>query len=578
MAGERVDSRLSVRIERRGEHTAGNSEAVQSLKGGGENVGVMGVRIVDRGMTLHIIVECKQCMISAEGVNAGPGRMYAGLVRSQFCYGTPSSFSPSFPIASPVHLISYCLEASRLLAVIAVLAATVVIGLAAAAEGPEELDHDQRLDMPAGNFSTRTTTRSLLLQCRACSSVADDARETTMDHDDESASPTPARDGLSARQSDDNDATQTATPTSTTPTPTPTPTPDGDEDDAAPALLGAGAHDDNGERHVRSLSSSRRRRKKKSKKERNPGLVKKLSFVTHLLKTLDLLVFAELSGLYYMECSMFRFLLRAVGQYMYLTPKDESFPFLMPAGRVHVLLVVIPNLICMLLHLFTPLPRGPDFHRGYQHGGLIVDFVGQRPATYRMYYLFTDFAILAIQCLMLTVHTQREQLRVLLKTFRPILPELADEMQVAAAAVAAARSAQDLDAEERGVLAHAPNATASALTTATIDEHGGIEMRDMNRPLETAEVGEQNGEAASLLQRNTSQESPRAQLSDIMNSGNAVLGNYYIIQSVMSAAGDLERTAAHSLRTISYEATFATLQARRRAALAQSATIRRPNR
>jgi hypothetical protein len=44
-----------------------------------------------------------------------------------------------------------------------------------------------------------------------------------------------------------------------------------------------------------------RRRKKKSRKKRNPGLVKKLEFVTHLLKTLDTLVFAELSALYYME-------------------------------------------------------------------------------------------------------------------------------------------------------------------------------------------------------------------------------------------------------------------------------------
>ncbi|KAG5988732.1 hypothetical protein E4U43_004643 [Claviceps pusilla] len=400
-----------------------------------------------------------------------------------------------------------------------------------------------------------------------------------MDHYDASPSPASARDGPSPRHPDDNDATPIPTPTPTptsTSTPTPTPTPD-DEDDDAPAVLGAGAHDDNGEGRVRSWSSSRRRRKKKSKTERNPGLVKKLSFVTHLLKNLDMLVFAELSGLYYMECSMLRFLLRAVGQYMYLTPKDESFPFLMPAGRVHVLLVVIPNLICMFLHLFTALPRGPDFHRGYQHGGLIIDFVGQRPATYRTYYLLADFVILSVQCLMLTVHTQREQLRVLLKTFRPLLPELALEMQAAAAA-AAARSAQDLDAEERGVLVHAQDDAASALTVAGVDEHGGIQLRDLNRPLHTAEVGDQNGEAASLLQRSTSQEFPRAQLSDIMNSGNAVLGNYYIIQSVMSAAGDLERTAAHSLRTISYEATFATLQARRRATLAQSATMRRPNR
>ncbi|KAG6143560.1 hypothetical protein E4U24_007316 [Claviceps purpurea] len=379
-----------------------------------------------------------------------------------------------------------------------------------------------------------------------------------MDHDDAPAPPALARNSLSAQQTDDNDVFRTPVTTST-------------PDEVAGRT--GGDDDDDAASRVRAPSMSRRRRKKKSKKERNPGLVKKLSYVTHLLKSLDLLVFAELSGLYYMECSMFRFLLRAVGQYMYLTPKDESFPFLMPAGRVHVLLVVVPNLICMLLHLFTSLPRGPDFHRGYQHGGLIIDFVGQQPATYRIYYLIADLAILVLQCLMLTVHTQREQLRVLLKTFRPILPELSGDMQATAVA---ARSLQDLDAEERGVLLHGQDVTTPAANLTTMEEGGGVEMRHAGGSLEAVE-GDHNGEAGSLLQRSTSEECPRAPLSDIINSGNAVLGNYCIIQSVMSAAGDFERTAAHSLRTISYEATLATLQARRRAAVAQSATMR-PNR
>ncbi|KAG6323794.1 hypothetical protein E4U44_001741 [Claviceps purpurea] len=400
-----------------------------------------------------------------------------------------------------------------------------------------------------------------------------------MDHDDAPAPPALARNSLSAQQTDDNDVFRTPVTTST-------------PDEVAGRM--GGDDDDDAASRVRAPSMSRRRRKKKSKKERNPGLVKKLSYVTHLLKSLDLLVFAELSGLYYMEyasptypslfdiaanieslprCSMFRFLLRAVGQYMYLTPKDESFPFLMPAGRVHVLLVVVPNLICMLLHLFTSLPRGPDFHRGYQHGGLIIDFVGQQPATYRIYYLIADLAILVLQCLMLTVHTQREQLRVLLKTFRPILPELSGDMQATAIA---ARSLQDLDAEERGVLLHGQDVTTPAANLTNMEEGGGVEMRHAGGSLEAVE-GDHNGEAGSLLQRSTSEECPRAPLSDIINSGNAVLGNYCIIQSVVSAAGDFERTAAHSLRTISYEATLATLQARRRAAVAQSATMR-PNR
>lgn len=45
----------------------------------------------------------------------------------------------------------------------------------------------------------------------------------------------------------------------------------------------------------------RRRRRKKLLKKLTPGLKKKLTFVTHLLKGLDTVVFAELSALYYME-------------------------------------------------------------------------------------------------------------------------------------------------------------------------------------------------------------------------------------------------------------------------------------
>lgn len=52
----------------------------------------------------------------------------------------------------------------------------------------------------------------------------------------------------------------------------------------------------------RAQSQSQRRKKKKSsRKKRNPGLTRQLEFVTHLLKSLDTLVFAELSALYYME-------------------------------------------------------------------------------------------------------------------------------------------------------------------------------------------------------------------------------------------------------------------------------------
>lgn len=243
---------------------------------------------------------------------------------------------------------------------------------------------------------------------------------------------------------------------------------------------------------------------------------------------------------------MFRFILRATGQYVYLTPKDESFPFAMPARRMHVILVVLPNIICMLLHIFAAMPTGPDFHRGYQHGGIIIDFVGQKPASSRLYYLMVDLVILAVQCLMLTVHTEREKLRVVLKTFRPVVPELVQEM-------AAAPTIEDLDAEERGVSRDIPEVG--------IDEMDAVEMRPLERSRDDAGAAETE-ETEPFQRENSGEDTPRTHLSDIMNSGNAVLGEYHVLQGMKSAAMDLEATAAHSFQTISYGATLAVLRSR----------------
>ncbi|KAM5356071.1 hypothetical protein ACJ41O_002717 [Fusarium nematophilum] len=298
----------------------------------------------------------------------------------------------------------------------------------------------------------------------------------------------------------------------------------------------------------RAQSHSQRRKKKKSRKRRNPGLARKLEFITHLLRSLDTLVFTELSALYYMECSIFRFILRSVAQYMYLTPKDESFPFLMPASRIHVVLIIVPNIICMLLHLFSSLPVGPDYHRGYMHGGLIIDFIGQKPPTSRVYYLLADVSILVIQCLMLTVHTEREGLRLALKTFRPLVPDVAQEM---------APTLEDLDAEERGVRRDIPGSLP-------VNDTDDIELQPLRRGSEADESNEQTGESEPSTRESSTDEPSRSNLSDVLSSGNAILGEYHVVNSIRTAAMDLERTAAHSLRTISYGATMAAIEARRR--------------
>lgn len=216
----------------------------------------------------------------------------------------------------------------------------------------------------------------------------------------------------------------------------------------------------------------------------------------------------------------------------------------MPAGRMHLVLVVVPNLWCMLVHVFASLPEGPDYHRGYQHGGLIIDFVGQKPPTSRIYYILADLVLLALQCLMLTIHTEREKLRLALKTFRPITTDPAAEL-------ALGRTLEDLDAEEQGI--------RSGPSVEGEDEQGDIELRPM---------GSSTGDtilSRSVLDSSDSGDEPsKSHLNDLFDSGNAILGEYHVLHAMRVAASDVERNAATSLQTIGYRATLAALEAQRR--------------
>ncbi|KEY71060.1 hypothetical protein S7711_00884 [Stachybotrys chartarum IBT 7711] len=293
-----------------------------------------------------------------------------------------------------------------------------------------------------------------------------------------------------------------------------------------------------------------RRRAKSSRRRRKPGLLKKLAFTTHLLKTLDLVVFAELSGLYYMECSTFRFLLRASVQFLCFSPKGDDFPFFAPASRLHIFLILISNLVCLLSHTFGSLPTGHDYHRGYQHGGLIIDFVGQKPPAWRVYYVIVDIVIVLLQCLILSAHTDRENLRVALGTFRP-------HVHGSTAPRPATRTVEELDAEERGQ----PQESALSL----INETGDMELRALNASSSERSAGAMVDETDRYRNGSPSESSSSSHLDDILSSGNAIIGEYNISGIMRSAALAPESASASSLRSIGYETTMAALQTRRRA-------------
>lgn len=202
----------------------------------------------------------------------------------------------------------------------------------------------------------------------------------------------------------------------------------------------------------------------------------------------------------------------------------------------------------MLFHYIFALPQAGESTRGYLHGGILIDFVGQRPPTWTLGLLLFDLIIWGIQCLMLAVHEEREVLR---KQVNPSLGQAAGAQADPAAAATAETTTQDLDAEERGVLRE----------DADVVETGeGIEMQPLN-----------GGAASSCEEPRMDEAYPRAtaELVDVMWSGNAVLANFHVVHSVRRVGNDAQSAAAYSLQSLGYTAGLAAaIAAERRARLA----------
>ncbi|KAJ9142137.1 DUF1746-domain-containing protein [Pleurostoma richardsiae] len=335
---------------------------------------------------------------------------------------------------------------------------------------------------------------------------------------------------------------------------------------AAPqALHGNGVHDSFAEPQdatgggggSSSSSSSNRNggRLPSPARRRKAGLAKKLQFMTHLMMSMDMVVFAELCALYYMDCSFFRLVLRAAAQYLYLTPKSEEFLMLMPANRPHVFAIFGPNAICMLLHLVCALPEAGEAARGYLHGGVIIDFVGQKAPTSKLGLFLLDCFVLALQCFMLSVWAERERLRKLVYPSRQGANSNSQET-----AAAPGTTGQDLDSEERGMLRDGP---------ATADDTSGIEMQSFAARNEDGGPGEHDasGERYGLLAASSSRDGSSTSLVDVLRSGNAVLADFHVVHAIRTAGNDYQTAAAYPLQLTGYTATLAALAAERRARL-----------
>lgn len=312
------------------------------------------------------------------------------------------------------------------------------------------------------------------------------------------------------------------------------------------------------------------------------GLSQKLRFLNHLVYTLDTLVHAELCVLYYMEyapflppqytttpvlqvgwltaiffppsCSFFRLAIRWVAQSLFISPRSEESFLSVP--NYHVSAIIAPNIICILLHLVTSLPFAGEASRGYLHGGVLIDFIGQKAPTSRLSLLLLDFLIFGIQCLMVAVNMEKDRIRKVVKPPRV----LSATTTTTDAAAEAPVTTQDHDAEERGVLRDAP----------VLDETEDIEMRPLGADPQDSD------ERANLLERGPAEASSDYDgLLDVLRSGNATLSTFHVRQALRATWNNRgntpESAAAYAIQNVGYNATLAALAAQRRARLAAAA-------
>jgi hypothetical protein len=163
------------------------------------------------------------------------------------------------------------------------------------------------------------------------------------------------------------------------------------------------------------------------------------------------------------SCSFFWFLVRTIIHVSLLTPLPD-----LALARQHdehkpLLLIIVTFAINCLLHVVCAAPSAGEDTRGYLHGGLMIDFIGQQGPTSKGRLAFLDLCLLVLQLVMVSVHAKRRELKKKLAKLAggtPAAEPVTDgdttttttTTTTETAATASPDREQDPDSEERGVL------------------------------------------------------------------------------------------------------------------------------
>jgi hypothetical protein len=158
-------------------------------------------------------------------------------------------------------------------------------------------------------------------------------------------------------------------------------------------------------------------------------------------------------------------------QFLFLTPKIINFP-LPPHNRSPVVGLIGSAMLCAALHLWEDSPNAGELAQGYLHGGLIIDFIGEKGPISKSRLLYVDLSILLLQLLMLGIVVAKQDAQV---------AESGDE--------GSGEASQDVENEERGEM----RGDQPLLSESTPERYDGgeeTERADMERKTFEVSAGE----------------------------------------------------------------------------------------
>lgn len=236
-------------------------------------------------------------------------------------------------------------------------------------------------------------------------------------------------------------------------------------------------------------------------------------------------------------------MLRSLVQFVLLTPKPPTF-VQPPDQQPFVGAVLVANIFCIALHIWFSPATGTEATRGYLHGGLAMDFIGQKGPTSRITLVLFDLLVMALQFIHLTAHITRKRLK------DGAAPTTTTTTTPPTQQTPAPSTGQDLDSEERGVR-----------HSTELEQQDDIEMQTLNpsghteRATTVTDEDDNTNERDALL---ASAPPPRTDIHifDSFHSGQIVLADLNIWKTIREQFWAYQKSTAEQrdARRASYRA------------------------